>query len=319
MAITQAEVDALKKFIGQGEIYLGVTKPGDMAALALNAQGQPTGTSVGLTSGPASLEYKPEFKGLEVEQAFGELAPRLTKEGVTLKFKCAEATYDRIQAALPMSTLQQDTTATGIADPTTAPTLAHAPASTGLAAGDYHVAYAFITANGVTKPTPDATVTIIAGDNITTTALGALPGGVTGVVWYLSVAANNATMKQIAQAADGSTQTFTTLPAAGAASPQPVNTTGGANRNMLMVGGKIDAVTQCVALVSKIGTYTYMATTVTLYEWVCLYEAMSVDGVKLDWKRGENRMVEVTITGYADVTRSEGDQLFQLGQMASPI
>jgi hypothetical protein len=319
MPITQAEVEALKKFIGQGEIYLNVTKPNDMTALTLNAQGIPTGgTSVGLTNGPASLEYKPEFKGLEVEQAFGELAPRLTKETVTLKFKCAEATYDRIQAALPMSTLEQDTTATGIADPVTAPTLAHAAASTALAAGDYHVAYAYITANGVTLPSPDATVTLVAGDNITTTDLGILPGGVTGVIWYLSVAANSATMKQIAQAADGAAQTFTTLPAAGAASPQTVNTTGGANRNLLMVGGKIDAITQCVALVSKIGTYSYMGTTVVLYEWVCVYEAMSVDGVKLDWKRGENRMVEITITGYADVTRSEGDQLYQLGQLAQP-
>jgi hypothetical protein len=211
MAVTQAQVDSLKRFIGQGEIYLNCEKPADMTALVLTAGvpkdvgGTQDAASVGLTNGPASLEYKPEFKGLEVEQAFGELAPRLTKETVTLKFKCAEATYDRIKAALPMSTLVS-----------------------------------------------------VVGTGTTPTS------------------------------------------------------------NVLLVGGKIDATTQCIVLVSKIGTYVNGGTTVQLYEWVCLYEAMSVDGVKLDWKRGENRMVEVTITGYADVTRSEGDQLFQIGQLADP-
>jgi hypothetical protein len=211
MAITQTQVDSLKRFIGQGEIYLNCKKPDDMTALTLTggvpkaADGTTDATSVGLTNGPASLEYKPEFAAIEVEQAFGEIAPRLTKESVTLKFKCAEATYDRIQAALSTSTL------------------------------------------------------------VSVAGAGANP-----------------------------------------------------TSNVLTVGGKIDAATQCVVLVSKIGSYSHMSTTVDLYEWVCLYEAMSVDGVKLDWKRGENRMVEVTITGYADVTRSEGDQLFQLGQLAQP-
>jgi hypothetical protein len=51
---------------------------------------------------------------------------------------------------------------------------------------------------------------------------------------------------------------------------------------------------------------------------VCIYDALSVDGVKLDYKRNENRMVEVTITGYADPTRDAGDQLFQIGQDEDP-
>jgi hypothetical protein len=37
MAVTQAQVDSLKRFIGQGEIYLNCEKPADMTALVLTA------------------------------------------------------------------------------------------------------------------------------------------------------------------------------------------------------------------------------------------------------------------------------------------
>jgi hypothetical protein len=209
MPVTQAQVDALNKFIGQREVYTGVSKPADGAAMGIaQSTGVPTGgASVGLTSGPATLEYKPEFKGVEVEQAYGEVAPRVTKESVTLKFKCAEATYERIKLALQTGTLT------------------------------------------------------------TTAGAGATP-----------------------------------------------------TKQLLSVGGKTFFASQCIALVSPLGTYfdSVGMADVPLWEWVCIYEAMSVDGLKLDWKRGETRMVEVTITGYADVTRSEGDQLFQLCQQEDP-
>jgi hypothetical protein len=215
MPVASTQVDALKKFIGQGEIYYNVGKPTSFAAITFGAganakipqkqDGTTNADSVGLTSGPATLEYKPEFKGVEVEQAYGEVAPRVTKETVTLKFKCAEATYTRIKLALQTGTLTTDVGAAG--DPTD---------------------------------------------------------------------------------------------------------------QLLSVGGKTFFSSQCIALVSDLGTYDNAGTPVDIWEWVAIYEAMSVDGLKLDWKRGETRMVEVTITGYADVTRSEGDQLFQIGQLEDP-
>lgn len=203
MPITQSQVDALKTFINQGEVWAHVTAPSTGVGqqwLAGNP-GTPVGTeagggalSLGITSGPATLEYKPTFAGVTIEQAYGDVAPRVTKEAVTLKFKCAEATYKRIRIALQTGTYNQ----------------------TGPVSGTY--------------------------------------------------------------------------------------------RHWLEVGGKTFFSTDCVALVSKVND------TPARYEWVTIYAAMSVDGIKLDWKRGETRMVEVTITGYADVTRPEGDQLFQLGQ-----
>ncbi len=205
MPVTQNQVDALKKFIGQGEVFTGVTKPADGVIMGFEqAYGLPLGgVSVGLTSGEATLEYKPEFAGVEVEQAYGEVAPRVKKETVTLKFKCAEATYARIKVALSTAT------------------------ETVLVAGT----------------APDT-----------------------------------------------------------------------ARRVLLTVGGKTFFDPQCVALVSNIGTYTHQSSINNLYEWVCLYSAISVDGLTLEWKRGETRMIEVTMTGYADVTRTEGDQLFQFVQ-----
>lgn len=215
MSVTSAQLESLRRFIGQGEVYYDVNTPASDFDPILFVAGSPgvpqissgatAAPSVGLTSGPASLEYKPEFKGVEVEQANGEVAPRLTKESVTLKFKMAEATYDRLKLALQTATL---TTTTG---------------------------------SGVTPTT-----------------------------------------------------------------------------RLLSMGGQTFFPTQCIALVSPIGTYTDSSTVVELFEWVALYQALSVDGVKLDYKRNETRMVEVTITGYADVTRGVGDQLFQIGQDEDP-
>ena len=206
MPATSNQVAALRTYIAQGEIWTGVTKPAADAIMGFDqASATPLGgTSVGLTSGPATLEYKPEFKGIEVEQAYGEIAPRVTKETVTLKFKLPVASYDKLQLALQTAALT------------------------------------------------------------TTTGSGATP-----------------------------------------------------TVRLLSIGGETFFPTQSIALVSEVGEWTSQDSTNKLYEWICLYEALSVDGLKLDFQRGETRMVEVTMTGYADVTRNEGDQLYQFVQQKS--
>lgn len=70
------------------------------------------------------------------------------------------------------------------ANPTTAPTLA--PSAGTLAAGDYQVAYAYVTAVGKTLISPIATITLTANQKIDVTSLGALPAGVLSVNWYVS-------------------------------------------------------------------------------------------------------------------------------------
>jgi hypothetical protein len=212
----------LRHFIGQGEIYTRVKKPdvGGAQLFVAADPGEPEtgipqvagGTDaadyVGLTNGPASLEYKPEYKAVEIEQTYVEVEPRLVKESVTLKFKCALPTYQNLLLALQSAT-------------------------------------------------------------------------------------------RLSVAGDGNTP----------------------NKEVLQVGGLIFSDPQTICLVSKIGSYTDTAMTPAphnLFEWITLYQAMSVDGLKLDYKRGETRMVEVTFTGYGDVSRPDGDQLFQLGQDTDP-
>jgi hypothetical protein len=92
---------------------------------------------------------------------------------------------------------------------------------------------------------------------------------------------------------------------------------GAPNKQTIHVGGLtfIDPIAVC--LVSPIGSYTDTETTPkahNLFEWVTIYQRMSVTGVKLDYKRAETRMIDVEFTGYADPSRPRGDQFFQIGQ-----
>ncbi len=207
MPITAAQVAALKKNIGAATIYTGVTKPADQTPITLTA-GVPTGgVDVGMTSGPATFEYKPEYADVQVEQSLAPVAPRITKETVTLKFRSAEAVFNTLKLAI-----QSGNTAS----------------TTGVA------------------PAPDLDIIYVGGD----------------------IFANDP---------------------------------------------------QCVALVTKIGSFTYMSTDYDLFEFIVLYEVLSVDGVSVAFKLGETRMVDVTLTGYADVTRPIRDQLFQWGRQGTPV
>lgn len=206
MPITAEQVAALKKNIGAATIYTGVTKPADKTPVTLTA-GVPTGgTSIGMTSGPATFEYKPEYADVQVEQSLAPVAPRITKESVTLKFRSAEAVFNTLKLAIQSG----DTVST----------------------------------SGV-APAPDLDIIYVGGD----------------------IFANDP---------------------------------------------------QCVALVTEIGHFTHMSTEYTLYEFIVLYEVLSVEGVSVNFKLGETRMVDVTLTGYADVTRPVRDQLFQWGRQADP-
>lgn len=225
MALSTADI---KRFVGQGEVYINVKVP-EAGATAADcgpllfvdpAPGDPetgipqkTGMTtaadyVGLTSGPATWEAKPEWKGIEVEQANGEIAPRVTKEMVTLKFTMAEAHYRNLRIAM---------------------------------------------------------------------------------------------------------QTGTAISIAG--------TAGAPDKELTVSGGKIFFDPICVAVVSPIGSYMDTQPTPALhnmFEWVVIYEAISTEGVKVEYKRNQTRLVEVTLTGYASVGRPEGDQLYQHGQDKDP-
>lgn len=203
---TETQLQTLRDNIAEANIYVGCTKPADFTPITISSIGVPTGgVWVGLTSGPTVFTYKPDVKGSEIEQVYGEVEPHVVKETASLKFKCAEASFLSIQLA----------TQTGTA--------------------------------------------------VTTAAVGAVPG----------------------------TQT-------------------------LFVGGKIFHNTQCVVLISDIGSFAYMSTTVKLYEYVVFYKVMSVTGILNTYKRGEPRMITVDFNAYPDATRATGDQMYQHGKLVGP-
>jgi hypothetical protein len=192
--ITQSQIDNVQsRYIGRADIYVGVTKPADQTALVLTAgvpplEGAGVGRWVGMSSGEAEFEYKPEIEGVDVEQALNPVGPRVVAESAQVKFTCSEAVFKNL---------------------------------------------------------------VLAMQNATTAESGAAP--VTQKAFF----------------------------------------------------GGISAITPtCVTLVSSLGG--------GLYEHVTLYSAYSVEGLRHTYKRSSTRMVEVTLKAYADMTRSEGDQLGQL-------
>ncbi len=352
MPVTSSQVDALKRFIGQGEIYINVGKPATSfapiifgsagnALIPQKVGGSTNADSMGITSGPATLEYKPEFAGVEVEQAYGEVAPRVKKEAVTLKFKCAESTYDRIKAALQTGTLAQQNQSAGNANPVGVPVGTAAAGGT-LTAGTYWIAYAWRRTTGIGAAVGGETVglvsagTALSAGNLTLAFTnlsgGQLPPGGYSVNWYVSIAPSAtydpAAMRfYVNNAGTGTANisapaTLTGLDTAATSYKRvpTANYTGNPGYDMLKVGGLTFLPSTCVTLVSDLGTFNNAGGVgpQRIWEWLTLYEALSVDGLTLSWKRGETRMVDVTMTGYADVTREEGDQLFQFGQLEDP-
>lgn len=91
-----------------------------------------------------------------------------------------------------------------------------------------------------------------------------------------------------------------------------------AGSRTLAIGGKSDIATQCVVLVSNIGTYVYMSTTVQLYEWFVMYNAVTADGVKVPYLRNATRMYQLNLQGWGDATRTVGDQLCKVGFQFDP-
>jgi hypothetical protein len=91
-----------------------------------------------------------------------------------------------------------------IPNPTLGPTLS-VGSTGGLAAGNWSVAFTYTTARGETLPSPTTTINASSGQVVTAAAVTPLPTGVTGVNWYLSQAANSATLLRATSNVGGST------------------------------------------------------------------------------------------------------------------
>jgi hypothetical protein len=105
MAVSTTNV---RRYTTAGNVYFGVTKPADRVLMTHTA-GVPTGgTDVGATIGAATFEYRPTINTTDIEQAYGGIAPYVGSESATLRFTCAEATYQNIQRALQQASYASD-------------------------------------------------------------------------------------------------------------------------------------------------------------------------------------------------------------------
>src|SRR3954471_4139801 len=92
----------INKYAAGARVYVFPDTPAD-GALMTHVAGVPTGygtREVGATIGVATFEYKPTVALTDVEQFFGQVAPRLTAESATLKVTLAEASVDNLELAL---------------------------------------------------------------------------------------------------------------------------------------------------------------------------------------------------------------------------
>jgi hypothetical protein len=102
----------------------------------------------------------------------------------------------------------------GVAAPTTAPTLAASGSGSTFTAGLWYVGYSYSTALGETQMSTLGTITLTSGQNIVTGVL-TLPTHVTGINWYVSTAEYNAVVQQKLANQTGTAKTFTSPASAG--------------------------------------------------------------------------------------------------------
>lgn len=185
------------------------------------------GGTVIVTIGGIAAAY--QFGADVIEGIAGMLALRINADPRLNKFIQASwvaaspnvVTITCLHGALTVAALLKAHTI-GIADPTTAPTVA-AAASGALAAGVYKVAYSDVTANGSTSLTALASVTLTANQKINLSSLPALVG--TSRDFYVSEKENSGNLKFIENRTNNSNFSINALPLPGASIPPSHNTT----------------------------------------------------------------------------------------------
>ena len=127
------------------------------------------------------------------------------------------------------------------ANPTTAPTVSAAGGGV-LPSGSYYVAYSYLNNRGETKISPATQINVVLGQDIVVAPI-ALPAGVTGINYYLSVGAGQTQLARVKNNGDGTQTTITSIPFVAAGTPPQYNTTGGSASAIL---NKLRSVYRCI-------------------------------------------------------------------------
>lgn len=98
------DTNNIQRYMFPGNLYVGVTKPADTANMT-HTLGVPTGgTHVGATTGEAVFEYRPTIATVDIEQAFGGVAPHMTAETATIRATISEPTLSNVRLAMQQGT-----------------------------------------------------------------------------------------------------------------------------------------------------------------------------------------------------------------------
>jgi hypothetical protein len=306
---------------------------------------------VGGTIGAATFEYRPSIGLTDVEQFLSPIAPRLQNEQATLRATLAEASYRNLELALQQavtpnmlaelnSSFELDSNSDGTADNWSEVGTSTRTIQTDAAITIGTKSQQFLAGVGVPGGIKSANVEhprLIAGAiTIFSAYLKAASG--TPSVRLKTEAFNSAGVSQGSNTASSAiTTSFArysltyTLPASTAYVVVTVDDATGQNiavkvdnvqlevplvgtaataapyvgHKALFVGGRSDVTTLTVVLMSQQTDRSY-------YNSVVLYDAYVSDGASVPFKKGETRQFGVTFTGVPDLTRTAGDQLFQI-------
>jgi hypothetical protein len=347
-----ANLAMINRYAAGARLYVFADVPADGALMTHTAgvpAGFAT-RELGATVAASGFEYKPAIALTDIEQFFGSVAPRLTGETATLKATLGEASAENVELALQQaqvpnilsafnSSFEVDSNADGTADNWNVVGTATRTIQVDAAPGGGTKSQQFLAGTGVpggivsdavahprlvagaialfsaylkaASGTPTARLKLEAfnstnvsqGSNtfsgaITTafvrySVLFTLPANTA----YVKVTADDATGQNIAIKVDNVQLEVVPLTSS---VPSPYVPQRGA-----FVGGRTDVQTYTVALMSK-------QTDTAFYNWVFLYAAFASDGAPITFKRGEVRAIPLTFYGLPVVTRTAGDQLFQM-------
>lgn len=346
-----ANLTNINRYAGGAHLYVFADQPAD-GALMTHVAGVPTGygtRELGATTGPATFTYKPTVALSDVEQFFGQVAPRLTTETATLACTMAEAAVANLELAMQQaqvpnilsaynSSFEVDSNADGLADswvkvstPTTTLATAHA-LTYGTKAQQYTTTGAGMGIASVPVSHPRLKPGAIALFSAYITPASGTPAVTLKIEAFNATAVSQGSNTFVGPTAVGFAryQVAYTLPANTAYVVCSVFNAAADAINMQVDQAQLEVVAATTAAPAPyvpyrgvfVGGRTQVDTFVVVlmsqqtdtafWNWALLYNAFVSGGASVPFKRGEVRQIPVTFTGLPVTTRTAGDQLFQL-------
>lgn len=336
----------IQRYMFPANLYVFMDKPADLANMA-HTGGIPDGAHtyhVGATTGEAVFEYRPTIATVDIEQAFGGVAPHMTAESATIRATLSEAVWRNVEIAmsqaymrnlLPESSFETDGNSDGLADHWTStgvitPTLsATVPASSPGVKSQQFVTGA--AAGGIVSDVVNHQ-TLVGGQTVVLSfqaeAVGGTPNLTSVIEAFDASAVSVGTDTAVHALANGTYGPFNhawALPSNTMSVQVTLTDATGQTATIrvddvqLEVGSTPTTYTmeRTMSVGGRTSCNPFTAAIVGLesdrakYVWAMLYNAYSGEGLAKRFKKGEPGTLPLTLTGLPDTNRTAGDQLAQ--------